>query len=162
MSTKKGSVSCSVPVRIRSLSTTGNSTLIACTQVENMPWYKCCVLFYRYHNICLSFRVLYLLIPIGVASLALAKLHSLAPGRFEWSFTWVISSHDDVIKWKHFPRNWPFVRGIHRSPVNSPHKDQWRGALMFSLIRTRINGWVNNGEAGDLRRHRANYDVTVM
>ena len=23
--------------------------------------------------------------------------------------------HDDVIKWKHFPRNWPFVRGIHRS-----------------------------------------------
>ena len=27
------------------------------------------------------------------------------------------SSHDDVIKWKHFPRYWPFVRGIHRSPV---------------------------------------------
>ena len=23
--------------------------------------------------------------------------------------------HDDAIKWKHFPRNWPFVRGIHRS-----------------------------------------------
>ena len=34
--------------------------------------------------------------------------------------------HDDVIKWKHFPRNWPFVRGIHRSPVNSPHKSQRR------------------------------------
>ena len=30
--------------------------------------------------------------------------------------------HDDVIKWKHFPRYWPFVRGIHRWPVNSPHK----------------------------------------
>ena len=44
-------------------------------------------------------------------------------------------THDDVIKWKHFPRDWPFVRGIHRSPVNSPHKGQWRGALMFSLIR---------------------------
>ena len=70
--------------------------------------------------------------------------------------------HDDVIKWKHFPRYWPFVRGIHRSPVNSPHKGQWCGALMFSLICTRINGWVNNGEAGDLRRHRAHYDVTVM
>ena len=41
--------------------------------------------------------------------------------------------HDAVIKWKHFPRNWPFVRGIHRSPVNSPHKGQWRGALMFFL-----------------------------
>ena len=39
--------------------------------------------------------------------------------------------HDDVIKWKHFPRYWRFVRGIHRWPVNSPHKGQWRGALMF-------------------------------
>ena len=25
--------------------------------------------------------------------------------------------HDDVIKWKHVPRYWPFVRGFHRSPV---------------------------------------------
>ena len=58
------------------------------------------------------------------------------------------SAHDDVIKWKHFPRYWPFVRGIHRSPVNSPHKGQWRGALMFSLICTWINGWVNNRETG--------------
>ena len=46
--------------------------------------------------------------------------------------------HDDVIRWKHFPRYWPFVWGINRSPVNSPHKGQWRGALMFSLICTRI------------------------
>ena len=38
-------------------------------------------------------------------------------------------SHDDVIKWKHFPRYWPFVRGIHRSSVHSPRKGQWRGAL---------------------------------
>ena len=68
--------------------------------------------------------------------------------------------HDDVIKWKHFPRYWSFVRGIHRSPVNSPHKGQWRGALMFSLIW--INAWVNTREAGDLRRYRSHYDVTVM
>ena len=54
--------------------------------------------------------------------------------------------HGDVIKWKHFPRYWPFVRGIHRSTANSPHKVQWRGALMFSLICALING----------------YDVTVM
>ena len=60
-------------------------------------------------------------------------------------------SHDDVIKWKHFPRYWPFVRGIHQSPVNSPQKGQWRGALMFSLICAWINGWVNNRGAGDLR-----------
>ena len=70
--------------------------------------------------------------------------------------------HDDVIKWKHFPRYWPFVRGIHRSPLNSPHKCQWRGALMFSLICAWINGWVNNLEACDLGCHRAHYDVTVM
>ena len=70
--------------------------------------------------------------------------------------------HDDVIKWKHFPRYWSFVRGIHRSPVNSTHKGQWRGALMFSLICDWINGWVNNRGAGDLRRYRAHYDVTVM
>ena len=49
-----------------------------------------------------------------------------------------------------------------RSPVNSPHKGQWRGALMFSLICVWINGWVNNREAGDLRRYRAHYFVTVM
>ena len=70
--------------------------------------------------------------------------------------------HDYVIKWKHFPRYWPFVRGIHRSPVNSPHKGQWHGALMFSLICAWINGWINNREAGDLRRQRAHYDITVM
>ena len=71
-------------------------------------------------------------------------------------------SHNDVIKWKLFPRYWPFVRRIHRSPVNSPHIGQWRGALMFSLICVWINGWINNREAGDLRRYRAHYDVTVM
>ena len=71
-------------------------------------------------------------------------------------------THDDVIKWKHFPHNWPFVRGIHRSPVNSPHKGQWRGALMLSLICAWINDWVNNREAGDLRRNRVHYDVIVM
>ena len=69
--------------------------------------------------------------------------------------------HDDVIKWKHFPCYWPFVRGIHRSPVNSPNKGQWRGALMFCLICVWINGWVNRHEAGDLRRYRAHYDVSV-
>ena len=67
-----------------------------------------------------------------------------------------------MTSWKHFGRYWCFVQGIHRSPVNSHHKGQWRGALMFSLICAWINGWVNNREAGDLRRHRAHYDVIVM
>ena len=55
-----------------------------------------------------------------------------------------------------------FVLWIQRSPVNSPHKGQWRGALLFSLICSWINGWVNNGEAGDFRRHSAHYDVITM
>ena len=71
-------------------------------------------------------------------------------------------THDDVIKWKHFPRYWPFVWGIHRLPVIFPHKGQWRGALMFSLIYARINAWVNNRGAGDLRRHCTHYGVIVM
>ena len=70
--------------------------------------------------------------------------------------------HEDVIKWNTYPRYWPLVWRIHRSPVNSPHKGQWRGALMFSLICVGINGWVNNRKAGDLRRQRAYYDVIVM
>ena len=74
----------------------------------------------------------------------------------------IIRDHDNVIKWKHFRRCWSFVQEIHRWPVNSPHKGQWRGALMFSLICAWINGWVNHHEAGDLRRHRAHYDVIVM
>ena len=70
----------------------------------------------------------------------------------------IVANHHDVIKWKHLPRYWPFAR----SPVNSPYKGQWSGALVFSLICTRINGWVYNREAGDLRRNRTHYDVIVM
>ena len=47
-------------------------------------------------------------------------------------------------------------------PVNSPHKGQWRGTLMFTLICARINGRVNNREAGDLRRYHTHYNVIVM
>ena len=68
--------------------------------------------------------------------------------------------------WRHqmetFSTLLAFARGIHRSPLNSPHKGQWHGALMVFFICVWINGWVNNREAGDLRRHRAHYDVIVM
>ena len=73
------------------------------------------------------------------------------------SFVMMTSSNGNI-----FPRNWPFLQGIHRSPMKSPYKGQWRESLMFSLICAWINCWVNNGEAGDLRRHRAHYDVIVM
>ena len=57
---------------------------------------------------------------------------------------WQVDSwyHDEVIKWKHLPRYWPFVRGIHGSPVSSPHKGQWRRALMFPLICA-LNKWLS-------------------
>ena len=69
---------------------------------------------------------------------------------------------DDVIKWKHVPCNWPFVRGNPRSPVDSLHTGQWTGALMFSFLWARTNGWANNRDAGDLRRHRAHYHITAI
>ena len=88
--------------------------------------------------------------------------HESAVRYWRYSISEQQGQNDDFIKWKHFLRYWPFVRGIHRSPVNSPHKGQWRGALMFLWSAPWINGWVNNREAGDLRHHRAHYDVIVM
>ena len=70
-----------------------------------------------------------------VGSVALHEYCVISRLVCQWRFI-----HDDVIKWKHFPRHWPFVRVIHRSPVNYPHNGQWRGALMFSLICAWIKG----------------------
>ena len=73
--------------------------------------------------------------------------------------------HDDVIKWKHFPRYWPFVRGIHRTPVHRwiPRRKGSDGELWcFLWSAPWINGWEKNCEVGDLRRHRAHYDVIVI
>ena len=70
--------------------------------------------------------------------------------------------HDDVIKCKHFPRYWLFMRGIHRSPVNSPHKASDSELWYFLWSAPWINGWVNNRETGDLRRRHAHYDVIVI
>ena len=92
----------------------------------------------------------------------ICQFHKIVPGTWplnKWHVPWIL---DDVIKWKHFPRYWPYVRGIHRSPGNSPQKGQWRGALMFTLICVWINGCANNREAGDWRRCCAHYGVKVM
>ena len=103
-------------------------------------------------------------------NLGLFQLYPILRGHRHDPYNWGTCSvqrhvshiYDDVIKWKHFPRYWAFVRGIHRSPVNSPHKGQWRGALKFSLIFAWTNGCVNNRDPGDFRRRRVNYDITVM
>ena len=68
--------------------------------------------------------------------------------------------HVDVINWKHCPRHWPFVSGIHRSPVNSPHKGQWWEAL-FTLRYVWTNSWANHRDAGDLNHHCAHHDITA-
>ena len=82
----------------------------------------------------------------------------------EWKLLseWNVFPMFYVFKWKHFLRYWPIAG---KSPVADEfpaHEGQWRGALMFSLILDWINNWVNNREAGELRRHRAHYDVIVM
>ena len=74
--------------------------------------------------------------------------------------------HDDCLQMGTFSAWLAFWVGIHRSPVNSQHKGQWRGALMFSLIcachRAWTNDWVSNRETGNLIHHRAHYDVIVI
>ena len=87
---------------------------------------------------------------------------SLASNKENRTVSHARASHDDVIKWKYFPRYWPFVRRNHRSPVDSPHKCQWRGALMFSLIHPWTGCWASNRDAGDWESHRGHYDVIVM
>ena len=72
-----------------------------------------------------------------------------------------------IIPWwrhqmEHFLCYWPFEWGINRSIVDSPHKGQWRRALMFSVMFAWPNEWTNNRNASDLRRHHSHYDVTVM
>ena len=67
--------------------------------------------------------------------------------------------------WRHQMEPFSGLPFFANSPVTGEfpaHKGQWRGALMFSLICAWINGWVSNREAGDLRRHRDHYDVTVI
>ena len=91
---------------------------------------------------------------------------TVAPVPLEYSWrTWIkqVIPWPMVTSWNgNMFRYWPFVRGIHRSPVDSPYKGQWRGALMLSLICAWTNGWANNRDAGDLRPHRTHYAVTVM
>ena len=88
---------------------------------------------------------------------------------FKWWFdTEQVTSHyqHQWSWWRHqmetFSALLALCAGNSPVPVNSPHKGQWRRALMFSLIYAWIKDWVNNREAGDLRRHRGHYDVIVM
>ena len=63
---------------------------------------------------------------------------------------------------KKIPRHWLFVRGTTGHQWIPLTKASEREALMFSLVCAWTNGWVNNRDAGDVRRHRCHYDVTAM
>ena len=96
------------------------------------------------------------LVPVLAQIYADMWRHQSLPGAMFFRWTW----------WRHqmeaFSALLSLCAGNSPVPVNSPHKGQWRGALMFSLIYAWINDWVNNREAGDLRRQRGHYDVIVM
>ena len=78
-------------------------------------------------------------------------------------YVWMCGDyHDDIIKWKHFRRYRPRVREIQWSLVNTAHKGQGRGALIFSLIYTWTNAWVRNQDAGGLKHHHAHYHISIM
>ena len=62
-----------------------------------------------------------------------------------------VASHDDVMKFKHFPHHWPSVWGIHRSPVDSPHKRQWWGTLIFPFISVCANFCTNSRQTREYR-----------
>ena len=75
---------------------------------------------------------------------------------------------DAVIKWNLFPCYWPFVRGIHRSPVNSLHNGQWRGDLIFfyMCLNKRLSeyslGWWFETPSRPLRRYNNAHSVVVL
>ena len=80
------------------------------------------------------------------------------------SMDWNLTIIENIFKWKQmetFSALLAICAGNSPVPLNSPHKGKSHGALMFSLISAWINGWVNNRDAGDLRRNCAHYDVIV-
>ena len=94
--------------------------------------------------------------PMVLHRITATALSILACHHIDYASTW----------WRHqmetFSALLALCAGNSPVPVNSPHKGQWRGALMFSLMYAWINDWVNNREAGDLRRHRGHSDVIVI
>ena len=102
--------------------------------------------------------------PISWDTANLACMHAIRSAAK--TLACMIAIHLQLTWWRHqmetFSALLAIFAGNSPTSVNSTNKGQWRGALMFSLICVWINGWVNNREAGDLRRYRAHYDVTAM
>ena len=89
-----------------------------------------------------------------------ASLTALLNTAVSYCQVWGQAVHDDVIKWKRFPRYWPFVWGIHRSPVNSPHKrpvtrsfDVFFDLCLNKRLSRQLWGWWFETTSCSLWRH---------
>ena len=140
----------------RSRNVCGHSVLLMFYADEPYHWGKLSGTEFRYWDSQLWWSLLGKY--IHICTYTMTKKYAASPGRMLLQCItffgavghynhWFIY-HDDVIKWKHSPRYWPFVWGIQRWPVNSLYKDQWRGALLIYLICAWIIDCVNNREAG--------------
>ena len=87
---------------------------------------------------------------------------SHAPAKIVWLKHTNSASYDDVIKWKHFPRYWPFVREStgHRWIPLTKASDAELRCFLWSAPQQMV--WVNNKDAGELWRNRSHYYVTVL
>ena len=79
----------------------------------------------------------------------------------EWIFYDFQNNHDDIIKWKYFPRYWTFLGESIGTGGFPSQKPVTRSSDVFFDMRLNKN-WANNWQAGDLKRHRAHYDVIIM
>ena len=106
-----------------------------CKHVLSILYFPVCVLHIPYCLQVVDSIVVCLIVDVNVSITSFSSYLTLISGPFlpanvrrlysiVYHFTCHFYCHDDVIKWKHFPPYWPFVRGIHRSTVNSPHKGQ--------------------------------------
>ena len=114
--------------------------------------------FFRRHFECILFHTnLCILIDIWLKKVVLGPIDNTAPSPH--LIQCLVRIHDDVIKWKHFPRYWPFVRGIHLSPVNSPHKPVTRSFVVFfdlcpnKRLSKHWRGWWFETQSRPLWRH---------
>ena len=114
-----------------------------------------CRIWSRFHKLCILHSVKVLLRHV--------EFSKFRCGTHQSSYLKTLQTHDDVIKWRSKKTSNLRVTGLCAgSAPGTPHKDRWRGDLMFSLIYACTNSWVSNRNAGDLRRHHTQYDVTVM
>ena len=109
---------------------------------------------------CRLYKITYFSFKVSQPGCIFIKTHQFDP--------WVKDHQQALLSWwRHQMETFSSLLAIcaGNSPVTGEFPAQrpvTRSFDVFFYICARINGWVNNGEAGDLRRYCAHYDVTVM